>query len=317
MLLLVRPLRVSAVRSGHRLPLRTQHLPCRWKLAPRVALLACTVWAEMVTISQLLSSSKAGPSQATVALSAILIVGILLLVVLLPLAFFRAKVQDAREQVQFRKVFALIASIGRPHVTRTIQVEIAIAKNLALQQEMSEIRPRVLPDETSHTPNRIWAGTASPDGDESGAAQQASTRSRAKVDAAMFASVLRTHRHSCDVGLDAKCAQHKTPWSIQMAQSVPLTVRKLFGLDKRLAQAEIRWLTREHRASRASRANADMAHVVQVAPFACYGPCATVERIYAARLRAAALVDQREDAACTLRVGGLVQAGSSSLLGVC
>ena len=166
---------------------------CRWKIAPRVALLACTVWAEMVTISQLLSSSKAGPSQATVALSAILIVGILLLVALLPVAFFRAKLQDAREQVQFRKVFALIASIGRPHVTRTIQVEIAIAKNLALQQaEMSEIRPRVLPDEDSHTLIRIRAGTASPDDDESGAAQQASTRAHAiKVDAAIVASVLR------------------------------------------------------------------------------------------------------------------------------
>ena len=117
MLLLVRPLRVSAVRSGYRLPLRTQHLPCRWKLAPRVALLACTVWAEMVTISQLLSSSKAGPSQATVALSAILIVGILLLVVLLPVAFFRAKLQDAREQVQFRKVFALLASSMGDHMS--------------------------------------------------------------------------------------------------------------------------------------------------------------------------------------------------------
>jgi hypothetical protein len=57
-----------------------------------------------------------------------------------------------------------------------------------------------------------------------------------------------------------------------MERSVPLSVRKLFGLDKRLAQAEIRWLTREHRVSRASRANADMARVVQVAPFAC--PCA-------------------------------------------
>jgi hypothetical protein len=290
----------------------------RWKIAPRVALLACTVGAEMVSVSQLLSSSEAGPSQATVALSAILVIGILLLVVLLPVAFFRVKLQDARERVHFRKVFTLLAlSMCDRTSSAPTQVEIAIAKNLALQQEMSEIRPRVLPDEDSHTPNRIRAGTAAPDGDESGAAQQASTRSRAKVDAAMFASVLHTHRHSCDVRLDAKCAQHKPPWSIQMAQSVPLTVRKLFGLDKRLAQAEIRWLTREHRASRASRANADMARVVQVAPFACYGPCAAIERIYAACWRAAALVDQREDAACTLRVGVLVQAGSSSLLGVC
>jgi hypothetical protein len=72
--------------------------------------LACTVWAEIVTISQLLSFSEDRPSQATIALSAILIVGILLLVVLLPVAFFRAKLQDAREQAQCRKVIALLAS---------------------------------------------------------------------------------------------------------------------------------------------------------------------------------------------------------------
>ena len=144
---------------------------------------------------------------------------------------------------------------------------------------MSEIRPRVLPDEDSHTPNRIRAGTASPDDDESGAAQQASTRARAtKVDAAILASVLRACAKSV-LGLHAKFAQHKTPWSIQLARTIPLSVRKLFGLDKRLAQAEIRWLTREHRASRALRANADMARVVQVAPFACYSPCTAAERI--------------------------------------
>ena len=81
------------------------------------------------------------------------------------------------------------------------------------------------------------------------------------------------------LGLHAKFAQHKTPWSIQLARTIPLSVRKLFGLDKRLAQAEIRWLTREHRASRALRANADMARVVQVAPFACYRPCTAAERM--------------------------------------
>jgi hypothetical protein len=75
-----------------------------------VALLACSVWAEMVNISQIVSSSAAGPSQATIVLSAILFVAILLLVIMLPVAFFRVKVQDAREQAQFRKVFALLAA---------------------------------------------------------------------------------------------------------------------------------------------------------------------------------------------------------------
>jgi hypothetical protein len=80
----------------------------------------------------------------------------------------------------------------RPHVTSTIQVEITIATKLMLQQEMSEIRPRVLPDDDSHTLDRMPAGTASPDADVSGAAQQASARARAiKVDAAGAASVLR------------------------------------------------------------------------------------------------------------------------------
>ena len=91
----------------------------RWKIAPRVALLACTVWAEMVSISQLLSSGEAGTSQATVALSAILVFGILLLVVLLPVAFFRVKLQDARERVHFQKVFTQLALSMRPRVMRT------------------------------------------------------------------------------------------------------------------------------------------------------------------------------------------------------
>ena len=75
-----------------------------------MTLLACSVWAEMVNISQIVTSSAAGPSKATIVLSAILFMAILLLVVMLPVAFFRAKVQDAREEAQFRKVLALLAS---------------------------------------------------------------------------------------------------------------------------------------------------------------------------------------------------------------
>ena len=75
-----------------------------------MALLACSVWAEMVNISQIVSSRAAGPSPATMVLSGILFFAILLLVIMLPVAFFRATVQDAREQAQFRKVFALLAS---------------------------------------------------------------------------------------------------------------------------------------------------------------------------------------------------------------
>ena len=74
-----------------------------------MTLLACSVWAEMVNISQIVSSNAAGPSpsasQATIVLSAILFFAILLLVIMLPVAFFRVKVQDAREQAQFLKVF--------------------------------------------------------------------------------------------------------------------------------------------------------------------------------------------------------------------
>ena len=80
-----------------------------------MALLACSVWAEMVNISQIVLSRAAGPSQATIVLSAILFFAILLLVIMLPVAFFRVKVQDAREQAQFRKVRALLASRARRH----------------------------------------------------------------------------------------------------------------------------------------------------------------------------------------------------------
>jgi hypothetical protein len=69
-----------------------------------VTLLACSVWAEMVNISQIVTSSAAGPSQATTVLSAILFMAILLLVIMLPVAFFRVKVQDAREHAQFHQV---------------------------------------------------------------------------------------------------------------------------------------------------------------------------------------------------------------------
>jgi len=75
-----------------------------------VTLLACSVWAEMVNISQIVSSSAAGPSQATIVLSAILFFAILLLVIMLPVAFFRVKVQDAGEHARFRKVLARRAS---------------------------------------------------------------------------------------------------------------------------------------------------------------------------------------------------------------
>jgi hypothetical protein len=104
----------------------------------------------MVNISQIVTSSASGPSQATIVLSAILFMAILLLVVMLPVAFFRAKVQDAREQAQFRKVFALLAARARLHRCAStapyLQVERNVARSLALQQEMTETRPRVLPD---------------------------------------------------------------------------------------------------------------------------------------------------------------------------
>jgi hypothetical protein len=67
-----------------------------------VALLACSVWAEMVNISQIVSLRAAGPSQATIVLSAILFFAILLLVIMLPVAFFRIKVQDANRRSSAR-----------------------------------------------------------------------------------------------------------------------------------------------------------------------------------------------------------------------
>jgi hypothetical protein len=58
----------------------------------------------MVNISLIVSSSAAGPSEATIVLSGILFFAIVLLVIMLPVAFFRVKVQDAREQAQFHQV---------------------------------------------------------------------------------------------------------------------------------------------------------------------------------------------------------------------
>ena len=99
----------------------------------------------------------------------------LLLVVMLPVAFFLVKVQDAREQAHFRKVFgtACLSRLQRCASTAPfLQVERNVARSLALQQEMSETRPRLLPDEGGSavmctTTDRTRAGAATPD--ESGA----------------------------------------------------------------------------------------------------------------------------------------------------
>jgi hypothetical protein len=71
---------------------------------PRVALLALTVLAVMANISQRSSPDGTAGSRVTIALSGILFVGVLLLLVALPAAFFRAKIQEARERHKSRKV---------------------------------------------------------------------------------------------------------------------------------------------------------------------------------------------------------------------
>jgi hypothetical protein len=71
---------------------------------PRVALLALTVLAVMVNISQRSSADGTAGSRATIALSGILFVGVLLLLVALPAAFFRAKIQEAKDRQKSRKV---------------------------------------------------------------------------------------------------------------------------------------------------------------------------------------------------------------------
>jgi hypothetical protein len=77
---------------------------CRWKIVPRVALLALTVLAVMANISQRSSADGTAGSRATIALSGILFVGVLLLLVALPAAFFRAKIQEAKKRQKSRKV---------------------------------------------------------------------------------------------------------------------------------------------------------------------------------------------------------------------
>ena len=58
----------------------------------------------MANISQHLSPDGTAGSRVTIALSGILFVGVLLLLVALPAAFFRAKIQEARERHKSRKV---------------------------------------------------------------------------------------------------------------------------------------------------------------------------------------------------------------------
>ena len=76
----------------------------RWKLVPRVALLAFTILAETVNISQRSSSNEATAGPATITMSVAFLVGIALMLVALPAAFFRAKLQDGRQRLQLRKV---------------------------------------------------------------------------------------------------------------------------------------------------------------------------------------------------------------------
>ena len=138
---------------------------------------------------------------------------------------------------------------------------------------MSETQPRVLPDEGGpadmrDTTERTRAAAAT--SDESGAAQQASTRPLAskKVGPAM-AACRSSAPHWCDFVLHANCAQSATPWTIRLVRTIPKSAQQLFGLDKRLARAEILAIQRELRTSRAN--NSKMARVMQV-PFACCRP---------------------------------------------
>ncbi len=72
---------------------------------PRVALLALTVLAEMVNIAQRSSPDQSKGSRATVTLSVMLFAGVIMLVLfILPVVFFRAKIQDAREKLESRQV---------------------------------------------------------------------------------------------------------------------------------------------------------------------------------------------------------------------
>ncbi len=118
-----------------------------------MTLLACSVWAEMVSISQIVTSSAAGPSKATIVLSAILFMAILLLVIMLPVAFFRVKAQDAREQVQFLKVFALLAS-----APATVHVSCSIPAGGKDRCDKLGIATRNVGDPTTCAPWRGWTG---------------------------------------------------------------------------------------------------------------------------------------------------------------
>ena len=60
-------------------------------------------------------------------------------------------------------------------------------------------------------------------------------------------------------------------------RTIPKSVQQIFGLDKRLARAEIVAIQRELRTSRANKVtlNTEMARVVQVL-FVCCGPGAWI-----------------------------------------
>ena len=75
---------------------------------PRVALLALTVLAQMVNVAQRASPDHAVGSRATIALSAMLFAGVILLVIILPVVFFRAKIQDAKEKLEPHQVSRLL-----------------------------------------------------------------------------------------------------------------------------------------------------------------------------------------------------------------
>ncbi len=68
-------------------------------------MLALAVLAEMVNIAQRSSPDQSKGSRATVTLSVMLFVGVILLVFfVLPVVFFRAKIQDAKEKLESRQV---------------------------------------------------------------------------------------------------------------------------------------------------------------------------------------------------------------------
>ncbi len=66
---------------------------------------------------------------------------------------------------------------------------------------------------------------------------------------------------SCAWG-SMQTVQDATPWTIRLVRTIPKSAEQIFGLDKRLARAEIVAIQRELRTSRAN--NSETAHVVQV-----------------------------------------------------